>query len=190
MNVSFAREAKYRFDPLAKKFGLSFVTSNEREVRYESNQVLLKVNFDNGRSFELGVDIGKKDGRYPGPPFSLQEILKLRKAEEAGSIYSFLAINEEKFKNILDRLTNLTVKYAADFLLNGEFSFMQIEKFRNRESDELELAAQLNHARSLAIEAWSTRDYAFIVREFSPIETHLSPEEKKLLESARQELGL
>ena len=190
MNISFAREAKYRFDPLAKKFGLSFVTSNEREVRYESNQILLKVNFDNGRSFELGVDIGKKDSRYPGPPFSLQEILKLRKAEEAGSIYSFLASNEEKFKNILDRLANLTVKYAADFLMNGEFSFMQIEKFRNRESDEFELAAQLNHARSLAMEAWSARDYAFIVRELSPIETHLNPEEKKLLESSREELGL
>jgi hypothetical protein len=190
MNISFAREAKCRFDPLAKKFGLSFVTSNEREVRYESKEVLLKVNFDNGRSFELDVEIGKKDGRYPGPPFSLQEILKLRKSEEAGSIYSFLASNEEKFKKILDQLANLTVKYAADFLMNGEFSFMQIEKFRNRESIEFELAAQLSYARSLAMEAWSARDYASIIRELGPIEAHLNPEDKKLLKSSREELSL
>lgn len=190
MNVSFAREAKHRFDPVAKKFGLSFVTSNEREVRYENDKLFFNVNFDIGRSFELGVEIGKKDVRYPGPPFSLQEILRLRKSEEAGSILSFLASSEKKFKNILDLLASLTVKYAADFLMNGEFSFKQLEKFRNQESIEFELASQLRHVRSLAEEAWSVRDYASVVRELMPIETHLSPAEKKLLDLSREELGL
>ena len=60
MVQQFASEARSFFDPIGRGFGLTCSASTEQGLRYESDEIILRVNFDNGRSYELGVEIGRK----------------------------------------------------------------------------------------------------------------------------------
>ncbi|MDZ4099923.1 MAG: hypothetical protein U1E13_14685, partial [Methylophilaceae bacterium] len=94
MTLLFSEKAQRQFDPVAQQFGLVCVACTEWGVRYENDQVFLNINFDNGRSYELGIEIGQQDPRYPGPPFSLAEVLRLRNIQDAAFV-SELLINDD-----------------------------------------------------------------------------------------------
>lgn len=189
MALLFAREARRHFDAAAQQFGLNCIASNEREVRYENDQVFLKINFDKDRSYEVNVELGKKDVRYSGPPFSLSEVLRLRGVQDAISEDAIAASNDQRLQAALARLAELTVKHAADFLTGSDFSFAQLAKFRSKECIEYELAAKLRHARAAAEAAWQAHDYASIVKVLTPLVSSLSPAEKKMLDYSRKKLA-
>lgn len=188
MTLLFSEEARHQFDPVAQQFGLVCVASTEWGMRYENPHLFLNVNFDNGRSYELGIEIGKQGARYPGPPFSLAEILRLRDIQDAAFVSKLMISDEARLPNVLARLAELTIRYASDFLMGNDFSFAQVEKLRSKESAEFELASQLRHARSTVDGAWPARDYGAIVKVLEPLEQHLSPAEKKRLEYSRRKL--
>lgn len=188
MTLLFSVEAQRQFDPIAQQFGLVRVASTEWGLRYENDKIFLTVNFDNARSYELGVEIGKRNTKYPGPPFSLAEILRLRDVQDAAFVSGLMISNETRLPGVLSRLAQLTISYASDFLVGNDFSFAQIEQMRNKESAEFELASKLRHAKSIVDIAWSTRDYPEIIRALEPLEQHLSVAEKKKLEYSRKQL--
>lgn len=189
MTLLFSAEARRQFDPVAQHFGLVCTISDEQGLRYENDNVFLEVNFDNGRSYELGVEIGKRHTRYPGPPFSLAEILRLRGVQDAEFVSGLMISNESRLPDTLARLARLTLDHAADFLVGNDLSFAQVEKLRNKESAEFELESQLRYARSMVDVAWPARDYEAIVKALEPLEPHLSPSEKKRLEYSRKQLS-
>jgi hypothetical protein len=188
MTFLFSTEARHQFDPVAQKFGLVCVASTEWGLRYENDKVFLTVNFDSARSYELGVEIGKKNTKYPGPPFSLAEVLRLRDVQDAEFVSGLMISDETRLPDVLSRLAKLTVSYASDFLMGNDFSFAQVEKMRNKESAEFELVSRLRYAKSTVDVAWSEKDYEAIVRVLEPLEQHLSPAEKKRLEYSRKQL--
>lgn len=186
MTVPFALEARHQFDALAQQFGLSCVLSNEWVVRFESDSVFLSVNFDNGRSYELGVEFGKKKPQKPERPFSLAEVLRLMGSAEAQAVDGIMISDSSRLSHALGRLSSLTAQYASDFLLGNDFSFAQVAKLRERESDAYALEGSLRTARARSETAWAKRDYQSIIDALEPLEPHLSPAEKKRLEYARQ----
>ncbi len=189
MTLLFSSAARRQFDPVAQQFGLVCMASDEQGLRYENDNVFLDVNFDNGRSYELGVEIRKRHTQYPGPPFSLAEILRLRSVQDAAFVSGLMISNESRLPDILSRLARLTRDHAADFLMGNDFSFAQVEKLRNQESAEYELASQLRYARATVDMAWPARDYEAVVKALEPLESHLSPSEKKRLEYSRKQMS-
>lgn len=186
MAVPFALEARHQFDALAQQFGLSCVLSNERTVRFENDRVFLSVHFDNGRSYELGVELGKKEPQNPERPFSLAEVLRLRGSAEAQAIDGIMISDYSRLSHALGRLSSLTAQYASDFLLGNDLSFSQIAVLREQECDAYSLEGSLRSARARSEAAWAKRDYQGIIDALGPLEPHLSPAEKKRLEYARQ----
>lgn len=189
MTLLFSTEARRQFDPLAQQYGLTCVASTEWEVRYENDQVFLTINFDGARSSELSVEVGTRDARYPGPPYSLPEILRLRGVRDAASISGLMISDRSRLQDALARLAELTTSHASDFLAGSDSSFAQVAKLRNKESAEFELASRLRHARAMADVAWAARDYKAIVQVFEPVESHLSQAEKKRLEYSRKQIS-
>lgn len=188
MTLPFAKEARRQFDPVVQQFGFVFVAATEQGLRYENDQVLLNINFDNGLSYELAVEIGRKGTAYPGPFFSLAEILRLRDIQDAEFVSSLMISDEARLPNMLARLVELTVRYASDFLMGNDSSFAQVEKLRSKESSDFELDSKLRHARSIVDVAWKEKDYGVIVKVQEPLESHLTPAEKKRLEYSRKQL--
>lgn len=188
MSVPFAPEAKRCFDAVAQQFGMSCVASNDREVRYENDMVFLIINFDNGRSYELGVEIGRKKLAQPERPFSLTEILRLRGVAKGESIDGLMVSDVTRLPDALKRLARLTSQHAADFLTGSDFSFAQVEKLRQREGDAYALEGSLRVARARSEAAWEKRDYQEVVKSLEPVEQNLSPAEKKRLDYSRRRL--
>lgn len=185
MTVPFASEARHHFDVVAKKFELSCALSTERNVRFENDRIFLDVNFDNGRSYELGVELGKKEPQKPERPFSLAEVLRLRGAAEAKSIDGIMVSDSSRLGSALNTLSLLTAQHATDFLLGNALSFEQVARQRERESDAYALEASLRTARARSEAAWTKRNYLNVVSALEPLGPHLSPSEKRRLEYAR-----
>lgn len=185
VTVPFAFEARQHFDALAKQFGMSCVMSNDQEVRYENDDVFLIVNFDNGRSYELGVEIGRKREGQPERPFSLFEVLRLRSIAHAGSVEGMMISDASRLGNALTRLASLTLLHASDFLTGSAFSFAQVAKLRENESDAYARESTLRSARARSEVAWSKHDFGAVVEALEPLEQYLSPAEKKRLDYSR-----
>lgn len=189
MTVPFASEAKRHFDPIAQQFGLSCVVSTERVVRYENNNVFLIVNFDNGRSYELGIEVGKKKLGQPERPFSLAEVLRLRGVADVATIDGIMVSDAAWLPAAMTRLAALTSQHASDFLMGNDLSFAQVAKLREKEGDAYALERDLRVARVKSEVAWSGRDYRAVIAALEPMEPHLSSAEKKRLDYSRKQLA-
>ncbi|MFH1870119.1 MAG: hypothetical protein ABIG36_05800 [Pseudomonadota bacterium] len=189
MAVPFASEVRRHFDAVAQQFGLSCVVSTEREVRYENDDVFLIVNFDNGRSYELGIEVGRRRPTKPERPFSLAEVLRLRGVADATAIDGIMVSDAARLHDALVRLAALTLQHASDFLMGNDFSFAQVAKLRERESDAYALERDLRVARAKSEAAWTSRDYQAVVKALEPLEQYLSPAEKKRLDYSRRHLA-
>lgn len=189
MTAPFALDARRGFDALAQQFGMSCVVSNDREVRYENDSAFLIINFDNGRSYELGVEIGRRKLAQPERPFSLAEVLRLRGVAEAVAVDGMMVSDAARLPDALTRLAQLTSQHAADFLMGSDFSFAQVAKLRQRESDAYALEGALRSARARSAAAWEKRDHQGVVQSLEPLEQHLSPAEKKRLDYSRRHLA-
>ncbi|MDR0786516.1 MAG: hypothetical protein LBG44_01380 [Gemmatimonadota bacterium] len=180
--IPFANEARRHFDCVAMKYGLSCVVADEQRVRYENGEVFLGVNFDNGRSYEIGVEIGQKIPNKVERPFSLAEILRLRTVPAGADIDGLSVSNTTKLADDLQLLSDLTSSHADDFLRGNDLSFAQVAKLREKESIAYEIQRDLRSARAQAEKAWEARNYAGVVAALEPVKSHLSPSEAKRLE--------
>lgn len=186
--MSFCAEARRWFDPIGERFDLNCVSSSESNVRYENARVVLLVTLDRRGSGELGVEIGRRSDRYPGPPFSLGEILRLRGVEDAVVASGTMIGDEARLPALLSRLADLTNRHASDFLAGNEFSFSQAQSLRNRESADFERRSRIATLRSRAEVAWRARDYEAVVNALDPIEDQLSPADRLKLDHCRKRL--
>jgi hypothetical protein len=189
MTIPFASEARRHFDPVAQQYGLSYVASTEWGVRYQNDSVFLMVNFDNGRSYELGIEVGQKKSTQPERPFSLAEVLRLRGVADAVAIDGIMVSDVTRLPDAMARLAALTSQHAPDFLMGSDFSFAQVAKLRERESDAYALERNLRVARAKSETAWSGRDYRAVIAALEPMALHLSPAEKKRLDYSRKQLA-
>jgi hypothetical protein len=132
--IPFSAEARRQFDPVAVTYGLSCAIAEEHRVRYEGSETFLHVNFDNGRSYELGVELGQKISGKVERPFSLAEVLRLRRVPEAVKVDGLLAASPAALADELGLLAQLTMANAPDFLRGSDLSFAQVAKLRETES--------------------------------------------------------
>jgi hypothetical protein len=189
MAIPFMNEAKLQFDPVAQRFGLSCTSSTEWGVRYENEAVFLVVHFDNGRSYELGVELGKNNLAKKERPFSLAEVLRLRGVADANSATGSMISDVARLRDALIRLASLTERHASDFLAGNELSFAQVARLRDRESDAYVLERNLRLARAKSETAWASGNYQGVVEALAPLEQHLSPAEKKRLDYSKNHLS-
>lgn len=181
-------EAKCHFDRVADEHELSCVVANAQYIRYESAAAYFTVNFDRDRSYELHIEIGQQTAGSFKRPFSLSEILRLRNVPEAEQVSGIAASNTAKLINVASFVSDLLLKYAGDFLNGSEFSFVQIARFREKESIKSALERELRTARLQADIAWKNKDYAGVILALEPVESHLSPSECKRLAYASHKL--
>lgn len=171
------------FDRVAQQFGMTCVLSTERQLVYKNDAVFMAVNFDNGRSFEIGVEIGLEV--EPRRAFSLAEIMRLRKLSTE-MIDGLMVVDTARLQGALELLARLTLEHASDFLSGNKFSFAQISKLSDLESKIYAHERDLRSARAKAEIAWTQKQYPGVVATLTSIEQYLSPAEIKRLDYARK----
>ena len=188
MTLEFKNSVVKSFDFLQSDHSFSCVNANEYSVRYESDTVFVSVRFDNGRSFELDVEIGLRGVLYDGQerPFNLGEVLRLKGVEEKEG-YTFLqASTQQRLENAINRLSSLLKLYATDLLDGNRFVFKSLADLRLKEGEEYALKRDLKLIRSEVKKAWKEKDFAKVVNLYSPIKSHITAAEKKKLEYAEK----
>jgi hypothetical protein len=180
--IPFLVEARRLFDELATQYKLAFSEGNEWSVRYDGSGVFLEVHFDNGRSFELAVEIGRKLPSQPERPFSLAEILRLRSVPSADRIDRLSVPQPDSLVRGLQTLRELVRTHASDFLSGDDRSFAELSAQRDKETAAYAIERDLRAARRRAEAAWNQKDYRAVVDVLSPIRLHLTPAEVKCLE--------
>lgn len=165
------------------------VLASECTVRYENENIFLTINFDFQRSFELGVEIGRRRSASLERPFSLGEVLRLNCPEEAAPIDGMMVREATHLPGALERLAQLTSIHAVKFLQGSDLSFAQLARLRQMEGEAYALEKMLRAVRARSDAAWEKRDYQSVVSSLGSIEQHLSPAEKKRLQYSRHHLA-
>src|SRR5689334_17390161 len=79
--------------------------STPSRIRYESPATFVELVFDGNRSYELGLLVSKTGSEHP--PFSIDEILRLRRAPEAGTFSLVQVTTREALATWVEKLAQV-----------------------------------------------------------------------------------
>jgi hypothetical protein len=186
MSLLFSDHVIRHFAFLISKYQCQCVSSNERLVRYENDLVFVNVRFDNGRSYELGVEIGQKNVLFNGQEmeFNLGEIIKLKDVENREKYTLFQVSDQELLVSAISNLAELIDTYGAELLQGNQVDFSSLAMLRRSECDKYEVARKLEFVRSEVDEAWKAKDYKKVVQLYRSVDAHITLAEKMKLEYA------
>lgn len=183
-DLGFQALAEEQFGFLVTEKGYTWAESTPSRVRFESPQVFIDLIFDAGNSYQLGLLVGRKGAE--GPPFRIDEILRLRHAPEATSFELIQVTTGEALALWLGKLAGALRTYGDDFIAGNERSFEEVAGLRHAEVREYALERELRAARADADAAWHRKDYAAVIEAFEPVRALLTPGELAKLEFAEK----
>ena len=190
-SIDFENLVNNEFKFLEKKYGFRCVSSSLELVRYENNDIFVVIRYDANRSYELGVEIGQLKAVFNGQerPFSLNEVFRLYKLNEAGIHSAVQASSQEAVVNCITKMASQLSQYGSDFLSNDVFAYKRLSDQREKECNDYELQTKLLHIRSDAQTAWKNKDYKQVIALFEPVKGELSDAELKKLHYAQKQIG-
>jgi hypothetical protein len=158
-------------------------------VRFESPTTSIELVYDGDHSFELGLLVGKT-GSEAGrnPPFSIDEILRLRRAPEAKKFSLVQVTSNEVLASFVEQLAQTLRAYGGDFIAGNEKSFAELAEQRQREVKTYALERNLRKTRAEAEAAWHKKDYPAVVKALKPLRAALTATEVGKLEFAETQL--
>jgi hypothetical protein len=170
---------------LAADRGLTFIRANNMTCLYEGNGVQLLITWWSWRGGELNVTISIAGPEATNREIRLEEILSIRRPEEAERAERYQAASGERLLTGLKLLATLTHEHAGDILSGDLAAFSQIEADAELRKKARSEKHALNEARASADKAWRAGRYMDVVASLSPFEHQLSAMEVKRLQIAR-----
>ena len=191
MKIDFANMARSAFAFLTDDEGFCVVHSGGERVRFESKSVYVEVLFDAQRSFEVGVQIGLADSLGPGKerPFSLSEILRLRRIPDTDILEGAQATTKSVLGTLLAALARKTRDHARDFLSGDADSYRELASFRELETESYAQEQRLRYMRADADAAWTAKDYLAVIKAYGSSPSLLTASERKRLEYAKKQVA-
>lgn len=183
-DLELQAQALRHFGFLITEKGYTCTESNPYRVRFESPTVFVELVFDGNRSYELGLLIGKAGSE--NPPFSIDEILRLRHAPEAGALSLVQVTTGEAMATWVAKLAEAFRAYGDDFIAGKERSFAELAEQRRKEVRDYAVERDLRMARTEAETAWHAKDYQAVVNALKPLRAALTATEVGKLEFAEK----
>lgn len=184
-DLGLQKEVQRDFDFLTTA-GYKCVESTPYRVRFESPTVFVEVVFDGNRSYELGLLIGTIGSE--NPPFSIDEILRLRSAPEAHMLSLVQVTTREALATWVLKLADLLRTYGKDFIAGNKKCFDELALHRMKETQTYALDRDLRMARAEAETAWHKKDYQTVVKVLKPFRDALTASEAGKLEFAEKQI--
>lgn len=172
--------AEQHFGFLVSERSYRLVESTPHLVRFESASVYVEIVYDGERSYELGLLVGLRTD--PDPPFSIHEVLRLRRAPEAKSFALIQITTAEGMVRWIDRLAVVFRTYGDDLISGTQRGFVELSTQRRDDTKRYALERELRSARAEAANAWRSKDYVRVVKIFGPLRDVLTAAERGILE--------
>lgn len=189
-DLGLQAQAERHFGFLVSEKGYRCTESTPYRVRFESPTAFIELVFDGDRSYELGLLVGKTGVAGSGNhPFSIDEILRLRRAPEAERFSLVQVTSSEALASFVAQLAQMLRSHGTDFVTGNERSFSELAEQRRREVQNYALERDLRAARAEAEAAWRGKDYASVVKALKPLRAALTVTEVGKLEFAEKQCG-
>jgi hypothetical protein len=189
-DLGLQTQAEQNFGFLVSENGYRCTQSTPYRVRFESPTTFIELVYDGNRSFELGLLVGKTGLNVSGnPPFSIDEILRLRRAPEAKKFSLVQVTSSEVLASFVQQLAQTLRTYGGDFIAGNEQSFADLAEQRRSEVKAYALERDLRKARAEADTAWHKKDYHGVVKALKPLRAALTAAEVGKLEFAEKHSG-
>lgn len=187
-DLGLQTQAEQHFGFLVSENGYRCTQSTPYRVRFESPTTFIDLVYDGNRSFELGLLVGKTGVNISGnPPFSIDEILRLRRAPEAKKFSLVQVTSREVLASFVQQLAQMLRAYGGDFIAGNEQSFAELAEQRRGEVRAYALERDLRKARAEADAAWHRKDYPAVVKALKPLRSALTAAEVGKLEFAEKQ---
>jgi hypothetical protein len=187
-DLGLQTQAERHFGFLVTEKGYRRKQSTPYRVRFESPVTFVELVYDGNRSFELGLLVGEIGSEASGnPPFSIDEILRLRRAPEAKKFSLIQVTSSELLASFIEQLAQLLRAYGEDFIAGNEQSFAELAEQRRKEVETYALERDLRKARAEADNAWHRKDYLAVVKALKPLRAALTAAEVGKLEFAEKQ---
>lgn len=188
-DIGLQTQAERHLGFLVAEKGYRCTASTPYRVRFDSPTTFIELVFDGNRSYELGLLIGKAGSESSGnPPFSIDEILRLRHAPEAKRFSLVQVTSSETLASFVAQLAQMLQTYGGDFVSGNEKSFAELAEQRQREIKTYALERDLRMARVALEAAWQKKDYGAVVKALNPLRAALTATEVGKLEFAETKL--
>jgi hypothetical protein len=188
-DLGLQAQAERHLGFLVAENGYRCIESTPYRVRFQSPSTFVELVFDGNRSYELGLLVGKASlAGTRNPPFSIDEILRLRGAEEAGRLSLIQVTSSETMASFVAQLAQVLRSYGSDLLAGNENSFADLAEQRQKEIKAYAIERDLRIARAEAEKAWRSKDYRTVVRVLSPLRAGLTATEVGKLEFAENQI--
>ena len=175
------------FEPFVRKHGFHPVSTRSNEVTYKSTKVLISIFYDDHRSFEVDVSVRKLTDVEPA--YSLDEIFDVLKVPLSERPMGYSVLGPEDLKLLVIRITELLETYACEFLDGNCEAWSRLLTQRARDSAAVFASVKLKDAKVAAQAAWSSGNYAAVVKAFEGFVSLLSPSELAKLKFARRRIN-
>ena len=166
--------------------GYKLTESTPYRVRFESPTVFVELVYDGRHSYELGLLVDKIGSRIS--PYTIGEILRLRRAPEAASFSLLQVTTAEALARWIEKMAGLFRRFGSDLIAGHEQSFNDLEQHRRKDVQTYALDRALRAACAQAEAAWQKKDYASVVKALNPLRFALSATEVRKLEFAKNKL--
>jgi len=182
--LNFTNLIKKEFNFLEENYDFTYEIIDDSHVRYENNEIFIRVMYDARRSFELALDLGQKNDKS-NAHYDLGHILGLKDINEQAY---FMASSQKSLEICISRLSKLTSKYTIEFLENHEMYFQRLLKFKEKRQESYWLNKNLRLNREKLKNSWEKRDYLKFCELFPLIEKYATNAEKKKFSFSSQKL--
>lgn len=184
-DLELQAQAQQHFGFLTAEKGYKCTESTPFRVRFESPAAFVELVFDGIRSCELSLLIGKNGSA--NPPFSIDELLRLRRAPEAERFSLVQVTSNDALASFVAQFAEMLRKHGESFIAGDEQSFAELAEQRRREIQTYALERDLLRARTEADMAWRKMDYATVAKVLKPFRAALTAAEAGKLEFAERQ---
>ena len=185
LDLGLQAQAERHFGYLESEMGYRRTESTPSRIRFESPTVFVELVYDGNRSYELGLLVGRVGSQ--NPPFTIDEILRLRGALEAKAFSLEQVTTRDALDRWLEELAGVLRTFGSDFIAGDESSFVEIEEQRQAEVANYAIDRELRAARAKVEVAWRKKDYASVVQVLQPLRAALTKTEIGKLEFAENQ---
>lgn len=181
----FCKYVQDQFDFLIKEYTFTKYNCNNNMAIYKSQEVMIKLVYDNQRSFEINCYIS---------------LISSNNEYDIGSILNYKDINEEYYINhICQASTNESLKYCIklyatllskyfdNFLKGDRSEFSLLENFCQTKYENLAKEKEVKNIKKEITIAWNIQDYSRVARLSFKIIDNLTLAEHKKMEYAKKQ---
>lgn len=188
MVIEFSKVAREKFDNIAKAYALLCTQSNERLVRYENDRAKMSICFDNGRSYELAIELGAKLSGGEELLITLSDAIELHGQKYEHLPKCPMASSAAEVSSVLSLLSGVVEDIAPEYLTGVQQSYKRVYEHVRGRADQYEIENKLRLAVAAADEAWINKRYSEVVDALGAIEKDLSIVMRAKLNYARRKI--